>query len=694
MNERAMTWVAPLGRNRDLFLVVALIGILVTILAPLPTPVLDVALSINITFSVLILLTTVYVRQALDFSVFPSLLLVMTLARLALNIASTRLILGNAGDGEKKAAGEVIYLFGNFVTGSNPVVGFIIFVVLVVIQFVVVTKGSSRIAEVAARFTLDKMPGQQLSIDADLNAGLIDESQAKERRDRINQEADFYGAMDGASKFVRGDAIAGIIITLINIVGGLVIGMTMLGWGFERSVDTFTLLTIGDGLVSQIPALVVSISAGLIVTRSSTPSDLGSDLVTQVFSNPRAIAITAVFLLVLIPLGLPWWVLIAGAGILGSVSYFLRQEQIRVADDTASESEGEADVEDSEPSGKEIPSVDPLEFELGYGLVSLVDPAEGGGLLHRVSRIRERLASELGLVIPPVRIRDDMGLKPGEYRLKLRGETVGEGEVLLRHWLAMDSGRALDPIDGIPTREPAFGVEAWWIREEQRERAESLGYTVVDIVNVLSTHLTETLREHAAELLTREEVNRLLDRTREDAPAVVAEVVPDLLKVGQVQKVLQSLLREMVPIRDLEAILEALADWAPRTQDPELLTEYVRQALGRTICRQHADLEGRLHVITLDPQLEEFIGGAVEHTERGSFLRLAPEMSEPITRSVTGTLERLVAGGHPPVVITAPQVRSQVRRLLENAVPGVAVLSYNEIARGVSVESSGVARVD
>ena len=696
MSDRVAAILAPIGRNRDLVLVAGLIGILVVILKPLPTVVMDFLLSINLTFSILILLTTVYVRQALDFAVFPSLLLVTTLYRLALNIASTRLILADAGTAETAAAGEVIQLFGQFVTRGNPVVGFIIFVVLVVIQFVVITKGASRIAEVAARFTLDKMPGQQLSIDADLNAGLIDEKQAKERRDRINQEADFYGAMDGASKFVRGDAIAGIIITLINIAGGLVIGTVMNGWSFGKSVETFTLLTIGDGLVSQIPALVISISAGLIVTRSSTPTNLGSDLVTQLFSNPRAIAITAGFLLIMIPVGLPVGVLLIGACLLGALAYWVKEEEGRatvVAEEIEAAAQEEAHAA-AEPAAGALPVVDPLELEVGYGLVTMVDPGDGGGLLHRVSLIREQLASELGLVIPPVRIRDNMQLKPGDYRIKLRGETVGEGEILLDHWLAMDSGLGLEPIEGVPTKEPAFGIDALWIREEHKGRAEALGYTVVDIVSVLATHLTELIREFASDLLTREEVNRLIERTQEESPAVVKEVIPDLLKVGQVQKVLQALLREKVPIRDLEAILEALADWGGQTQDPEVLTEYVRNALGRTICRQHIGPDGRLHVVSLDPKLEEYVAGAVETSERGSFLRLSPEMAEPITRSVSRALEPLVQGGHPPAVLTSPQIRLQVRRLLENAVPGVVVLSYNEVARGVAVESVGVARVD
>ncbi|MFQ5654735.1 MAG: flagellar biosynthesis protein FlhA [Planctomycetota bacterium] len=690
-NTAIASLVRPLERNRDLALVVAVLGILIAILVPLPTAVMDVFLAINITFSLLILLTTIYVREPLDFSVFPSLLLVVTLYRLALNIATTRLILGGAGQDKTYAAGKVIFVFGNFVTGNNAIVGFIIFCVIVVIQFVVITKGASRIAEVAARFTLDKMPGQQLSIDADLNAGLIDEETAKGRRDRINREADFYGAMDGASKFVRGDAIAGIIITLINIIGGLIIGVTINGWSFQEAVKTFTLLTIGDGLVSQIPALVVSIAAGLIVTRTATETTLGSDLVTQLFSNPRAIAITAGFLLVLVPIGLPPVVLVMGALLFGGIAYLivLRQREAEVG--RQEEPVAEAP---SQPTEMSLPPIDPLELEVGYGLVTLVDPGDRGGLLQRIGLIREQIASELGIVIPPVRIRDNMQFKPNTYSIKLRGEPIAGGSVMVDHSLAMDAGLGLETIDGIPTKEPAFGIDAVWITEENKGRVEALGYTVVDPTSVLATHLTEVIRDHAAELLTREEVKQLVDRVREESPAVVAEVIPDLLKLGEVQKVLQALLREKVMVRDLEGILECLADWAPRTKDPEILSEYVRHSLGRSICRTYADDEGRLHVITLDPKLEEYITNATEHGDRGSFLRLSPDMVSPLVQCISKALGRLISAGHPPIVLTAPQVRLQVRRMLENPVPGVVVLSYNEVARGAAVESAGVARMN
>lgn len=680
-----------MSKNRDLPLVLGVIGILFVILVPLPSQMMDMFLILNITFSLLILLTTIYVKSPLEFFSFPSLLLVVTLYRLALNIATTRLILGNA-EAEDKAAGDVIQAFGQFVAGTSPLVGFIIFVVIVVIQFVVITKGATRIAEVAARFTLDKMPGQQLSIDADLNAGLIDEVTAKNRRERINQEADFYGAMDGASKFVRGDAIAGIVITLINILGGLVIGVFMHNMSFPKAVETFTLLTIGDGLVSQIPALVVSIAAGLLVTRTNAESNLGVDLLSQVFASPRAILITGIFLLVLIPTQLPAWVLLLGAAGFGSIFYVMSRET--AVDEETAEDVGEAPAAPEAPTGVQLPPVDPLELEVGYGLVNLVDPGDGGGLLHRVGIIREQIALELGLVIPAVRIRDNMQLRPDEYTIKLRGEPIAHDSAKPDHHLAMDPGLDLEPIDGIATKEPAFGIDAVWITEENKGRAEALGYTVVDVTSVLATHLTETIRDHAYELLTREEVMRLLDRVKEETPAVVNEVVPDLMKAGEIQKVLQNLLREKVSIRDLEAILECLADWAPRSKDPEVLTEYARHALGRSICRQYLGDDERLHVVTLDPRIEEYVQNAIEHTDRGSFLRLSPEQLTPIVQAMTEAVEKLVQSGHPGIVLTSPQVRSQVRRLAESSIPGVVVLSYNEVAKGIEVEAAAVARMN
>lgn len=682
-----------LGRNRDLPLVFGVIGILFLILVPLPPALMDMFLILNITMSLLILLTTLYVRTPLDFSAFPSLLLIVTLYRLALNIATTRLILGNAQE-RGEAAGSVISAFGNFVAGTSPLVGFIIFVVIVVIQFVVVTKGATRIAEVAARFTLDKMPGQQLSIDADLNAGLIDEHTAKDRRERINREADFYGAMDGASKFVRGDAVAGIVITLINIVGGLIIGVTMTGMNFTEAVETFTLLTIGDGLVSQIPALVVSIAAGLLVTRTNTDSNLGGDLLGQVFASPRALMVTGGFMLLLVPSPLPNWVLLGGAAICGGLSWMMMREQAAEPAEPVASEDAEAEAEPQGSATVTLPPVDPLELEVGYGLVGLVDSRDGGGLLHRVGIIREQIAMELGLVIPAVRIRDNMQLNANDYAIKLRGEPIAMGAVEADQFLAMDPGLGLEPIEGIPTKEPAFGIDAVWITEENKGRAEAIGYTVVDVTSVLATHLTETIRDHASELLTREEVARIIDKLKEEAPALVSEVVPDVLKAGEIQKVLQNLLKEKVSIRDQEAILECLADWAPKSRDPEILTEYVRNALGRSICRQYTGDGTALHVVTVDPKLEDYVQNATEHTDRGSFLRLSPEMLQPVVQVFSKAIEKLVGAGHPAIVLTAPQTRLQIRRMLENAIPGVVVLSYNEVVRGISVEAMAVARLE
>ncbi|MEE8142640.1 MAG: flagellar biosynthesis protein FlhA [Planctomycetota bacterium] len=688
MNETVSKLVSSLGANRDLILVAAIIGVLVAILVPLPAWLMDVFLTVNLILSLLILLTTIYVKAPLDFSVFPSLLLVATLYRLALNIATTRLILSSGAIDEKYAAGKVIYVFGNFVTQNSAVVGFVIFSVIVVIQFVVITKGATRIAEVAARFTLDKMPGQQLSIDADLNAGMIDERVAKERRDRINREADFYGAMDGASKFVRGDAIAGIIITLINIFGGLIIGMAIHDMPFGRALNTFTVLTIGDGLVSQIPALVVAIAAGLIVTRSTAESNLGGDLISQLFGSPRAIFLTGAITLLLLPFA-PIWFILMVVPAFGFIGYLLTTSQVE-------REQQEKSAEETPPTtgAVTLPTVDPLELEVGYALVGLVDTGDGGGLLHRISVIREQIAAELGVVIPPLRIRDNMQFKPDQYAIKLRGERIAEGQVQADSYLAMDPGLGLEPLEGVPTKEPAFNIDAVWITEESKGRAEAMGYTVVDVTSVLATHLTEVIRDHAAEVMTREEVTELVDRVKEDAPAVVNEVVPDLLKIGDVQKVLQNLLREKVSIRDMEVILECLADWAPKSKDPEVLTEYVRHRLGRSICRQYFDSAGQLHVVVLDPKLEEYIQSATEHTDRGSFLRLSPAQIAPIVQATSKALEPLVGGGHPPVLLTAPQVRLQVRRMMESPIPGVVVLSYNEVAKGVSVQSAGVAKMD
>ena len=688
-----------LTQNRGLILPLAVIGLIVVIVVPLRGWQLDILLACNIALSVVVLLTTIYVRKPLDFSVFPSLLLALTLFRLVLNVASTRLILTTPDrvpvTEAQSAAGHVIEAFAKFVAGGNLAVGVIVFAILVIIQFVVITKGATRISEVAARFTLDGMPGKQMAIDADLNAGLITEEEARERRQSISRESDFYGAMDGASKFVRGDAIAGIIITLVNILGGFYVGMVEQNWQFGQCLDVFTRLTIGDGLVTQVPSFIVSISAGLIVTRSTAQSDLGQEMVSQLLSRPVALAIAGVFLLTMAVVGLPAVPMVT-LGLLAGVGAFVlhrtsKSEQVRKTAD-AKRAEQQPAKKQSVDDG--LLHVDAMELEIGYGLIRLVDAAQGGDLLDRISMIRRQIALEMGIIVPPVRIRDNMRLEPGEYAIRIKGNPVARGEARVGMYLAMDSGLASGEIvDGIETREPAFGLPAWWIPESQRQRAEMHNYTVVDPSTVMATHLTEVVKNHAAELLSREEVNKLITGLKERAPSVVEEVVPGVLKVGDVQKVLQNLLRERVPIRDLETVLETLGDWAPRTTDLDILTEYVRNALARTICEQYVGDDGVLRVVTLDPALEDRIAAHIEHNERGSFLTMPPDVARKVAQEVSEAVRPLVTAGHHPVVLTSPQVRSQLKRIVESTLPSLTVLSFNEIVRGIKVESMAMAEL-
>lgn len=682
-----------MSRNLDIPMVLAVVMVLITIIVPLPALVMDFFLIVNMTLAMVIMLTVIYIMRPLDFSVFPALLLITTFFRLALNVATTRLILSRAGEQETAAAGQVVEAFGHFVVGNNAVVGAVIFVIIFIIQFVVITKGASRISEVAARFTLDAMPGKQLSIDADLNAGLIDEHEAKHRREEITREAEFFGAMDGASKFVRGDAIAGIIITVINIAGGLVIGYTSHGMGLGQAVDVYTRLTIGDGLVSQIPALVVSIAAGLLVTRNTAESDLGRDFFGQLLGNSKTLYIAAGFLVFLLPSGLPSSVLISGAIFCSGLGYLLNrvrsETRIHDVEDSVSEEVATSPTE----KARSLLTVDALELEVGYGLVSLVDQSQGGMLLTRISAIREQIAMELGLVVPSVRIRDNMQLRANSYVLKLRGVAIGSWEIVPDHYLAMESTSG-EQLDGIPTTEPSFQLPAVWIPEAHKGRAEALGYTVVDITSVVATHLTELLRLHASELLTREEVSNLVEAVKEKSPALVGEVIPDVVKIGEVQKVLQSLLRERVSIRDLESVLETLGDYAPRTKDPEILTEYVRNALGRSICQTYRQNDGKLHVVTFDPALEDYVNNAVEHSDRGSYVTLSPDILASITEKAASRIERLVVKGYSPIVLCAPQVRAHVKKILEGKIPGVVVLSYNEIVSDVSVQVHGTVILD
>ncbi len=714
-------WLDAVARYRSAFVPLAFVGMLVVVVVPMSPVVMDLLIAANIALAAIILLTTIYVETPLDFSVFPSLLLGTTLLRLVLNIASTRLILSvEAEDAESATAvaGQVIEAFASFVAGNSMVVGVILFAILILVQFVVITKGATRISEVAARFTLDGMPGKQMAIDADLNAGLIDEREARRRRDEISQEADFYGAMDGAAKFVRGDAIAGILITLVNIVGGFAVGVFDKGWTVAQSLSIFTKLTIGDGLVSQLPAFVISLAAGLIVTRSSGRGDLGSELTKQLAGKWRALAITSGFLGLMAFTGLPPVPMLLLGGAVGLAAWRIRRGETQQAAEVAQAKQAKP----AEQPVEQMLVVDTMELEVGYGLVKLVDKGQGGSLLERVSMIRRQLAGELGLVMPPLRIRDNMQLQPNDYHVKIRGNSVAEGQIYPGQFLAMDSGLASEPLatalPGVRTKEPAFGLDAVWIDAGQKQRAESLNFTVVDGTSVLATHITEVVKAHAHELLSRQETNNLIEQLKQRAGKLVEEVLggdTPLVRPSELQKVLQNLLRERVPVRDLETIVETLGDWAPRTKDIEVLTEYVRNALRRTICNQyvavtpsqegHGLLTGdgqddgqraapRLFCVSLDPALEDQILGYIERTGEGTTMSMPPSVAARITTAIVAELQSLLQAGHQPVVLASPQVRGQVRRLLEPTMPQVAVLGYNEVSKGVSVESVGMATLE
>jgi flagellar biosynthesis protein FlhA len=637
------------------------------------------------------LLTTIYVRTPLEFSIFPSLLLSTTLFRLVLNVATTRLILTRAGAAGTSAAGDVVKTFGEFVTGGSTgtdkiVVGLIIFAIIVIIQFVVITKGATRISEVAARFALDGMPGKQMAIDADLNAGNIDEREAQRRRREVTQQADFFGAMDGASKFVRGDAIAGIIITLINIVGGLFIGMIELGWGLGQSASTFTTLTIGDGLVTQVPAFLISLAAGLLVTRSSTESNLPAEFLRQLFSRPQALAVAGGFLSILIFTSLPTVPLLAiGASCIGLATTMTRRTKREKAS-----ADAKKQAESTKPAEQRVEdylSVDPMEVEIGVELIRLADPRRGGDLLERIQRVRQNVAAEIGIILPKVRIRDNMRLDRSQYRIKIADMTVAEGTILPGKFLAMDSGATTGKVQGVATREPAFNTPAVWIDPGVRDQAELFGYTVVESGSVIATHLTETVRRHADEILTRDAAKHLIDELKRTSPTVVDELIPGAMKLAEVQQVLQMLLREQVPIRQLSAILETLGDYALRTKDPILLTEYVRHRLARTICTRYRTADNRLFVVTLDPALEDRIRAGFDHNEHGLFIRMAPQAVETTCRLIAAEVEKLALRSRPPVVLVSPQIRAALKNMTAPHLPQLVVLSYNEITRDTKIES-------
>jgi flagellar biosynthesis protein FlhA len=673
-------------KPKELTVLIGVIAIVIMMVVPIPPTLLDVLLILNITIALTIILVGMNTQEALQFSIFPSLLLITTLFRLALNISTTRNILAHA------EAGNVVATFGKFVAAGNIVVGFIVFIILVLVQFIVITKGSERVAEVAARFTLDAMPGKQMSIDADLNAGLINEQEARTRRQKIEKEADFYGAMDGATKFVKGDAIAGIIILLINIIGGLIIGMTMKGMSLAEAAETYSILTIGDGLVSQIPALLISTAAGIIVTRATSEGNLGSDITDQITSYPKLLYIVAgtlAFLGIFTPIH--WYTTIPIALLLAAGAWKM-EKNLQQKQEQEEQMEEEQQIEEvrSPESVISLLQVDPIEFEFGYGLIPLADTSQGGDLLDRIILIRRQCALELGIVVPVIRIRDNIQLKPNEYIIKIKGNIIAKGELLLNHYLAMSPGVDDETISGIETMEPAFGLPALWIDEPTKERAELSGYTVVDPPSVVATHLTEVIKKHAHELIGRQETKTLIENVKETYPALADDLIPNVLTIGDVQKVLANLLKEKVSVRDLVTILESLADYGAYTKDPDILTEYVRQALSRQITQQYAGQEDALRVITVGPAMEKKIAESVQQTEQGSYLALDPSSSQIIFHKLNEQISKMVHSGHQPIILTSPTIRMYVKQLLERTMQEIPVLSYSELEPNVEIQSVGV----
>ena len=674
-------------RHTDLIAAGAVVLVVAMLIIPLPPVLLDIFITLNISIALAILITTLYLKTALDFAAFPALLLLTTIFRLAINISVTRLILLE-GD-----AGEVIRAFGEFVVGGNVVVGLVVFLILIIIQFVVITNGAGRVAEVAARFTLDSMPGKQMAIDADLNAGQITDEDARKRRSEISREADFYGAMDGASKFVKGDAVAGILIVMINLIGGMIVGVLQQGMGFAEAAQNFSLLSVGDGLCAQIPALLISVATGILVTRSASEKDLGADVASQILGQKKAPIVSGAIIcaFALVP-GLPKlpFLLIGGAFV--AVGWALRNG-VDFDQDTAPELP-------AMPVAPELPaprdaaldalSIDPLELCIGFGLVPLVEERAGGALLGRVGVIRRQIAGELGMVIPPVRIHDEVGLDSHEYVVKVRGQEVARDRVLAGHQLAMDPGDAVGQLAGVPTTEPAFGLPAVWVPDSGRAEAEALGYTVVESESVIVTHLTETIRAHASDLLSRQETRELLDQLKEVNAAVVDEVVPDMLSLGEIQRVLQALLREGVSIRDLGAIVEIVGDKARLTRDTSLLAEYARQAIGRTVTAPHLDEEKHLRAISLDPAIEQEVSDAITQTSDGEYLVMDPTRAQSLVTALRDQFEHGSAVGVRPVLLCSARVRRHLRRLVEQSLPQLSVCSYNEIAPGIRVDTIGV----
>jgi flagellar biosynthesis protein FlhA len=676
----------------EIVLGVGVISLLLVMVIPLPTVLLDILLSGSITIALIVLLMALNITHPLEFSTFPSVLLLTTLFRLSLNIASTRLILLHGNEGTS-AAGVVIKSFGNFVVGGNYFVGFVIFLILVIINFVVITKGSGRIAEVAARFTLDAMPGKQMSIDADLNAGIIDDQEARKRRTQISREADFYGAMDGASKFVRGEAIAGVLIILVNIGGGFIIGVFQQNLPLLTAAQTYTTLTIGDALVAQIPALIISTAAGIIVSRAASEYSMGKELTRQFKLQPQAIGLSAgiLFCLGFIP-GLPHLPFILLSVAVGLLAYFSVQEQKKSERKKVEEAQKEASTPVPEPV-ESLLTLDLIELEVGYGLIPLVDEQQSGDLLNRIRSLRRQFATELGIIVPPLRIRDNLQLNPGGYRLLIKGNEVARGDMMVGYILVLNPGDGKKSMEGIPTQEPVFKLPALWIPETKKEEAQFAGYTVVDIPTIMATHLTELTRSYADELLGRQDVQKLLDRLAQSSPKAVEELTPNLLSLGVIQRVLQNLLHERVSIRDLLTIVETLADYAPLSKDPEILTEYVRQRLARSIIRQYETPEGVLPLITIDQKIEDTLRDKIQRTDQGAYLSLEPSLAQRILRSISHTIDKVANLNLQPVILCSPIIRRHLKKLLDRFLPQVAVLSHSELTPQTKIQSLGIVSI-
>ncbi len=675
-----------LVKHSDITVAIGAVMIIGMMIMPMPHWLLDIMLVCNITAALTMLLVTVYTVHPLEFASFPAMLLITTLFRLALNISATRLILLHG------SAGAVISAFGSVVVGGNYVVGVVVFIILIIVQFVVITNGTGRVAEVAARFTLDAMPGKQMAIDADLNAGIIDENEARERRKNVGREADFYGAMDGASKFVKGDATAAVIMIVVNILGGFAVGIFQRHMDLMSALQHYTLLTIGEGLVTQIPALIVSTTTGLMVTKSATENNMGKDIATQFLSQPKALMVAGSVcgVLALVP-GIPKVPFLMVAAIIGALGYMLKNKPADVKDESGEASA--ADAPKGPESMTELLSVDPLEVELGYGLISLADPKQGGDLLERITAVRRHAAIDLGLLVPAIRVRDNLQLRPNEYCVKLRGLEIASGDIYPGQLLAMNPGTAVAPLRGMETVEPAFGLPAIWISDMQQAEAEMNGYTVVDPLTVTITHLTELIRKHAPEILTRQDTQTLIDAVKEQSPSVVDELIPGMLTTGDVQKVLQNLLAERVSVKDLASVLEALSDAARMTRDIDLLSDYVRQALARQITKQYQGPDGTVHVFTLDPSIEQAMADGLRQTDVGTQLVLDPMTVHRVLESTRLQVERMGALGHQPVALCSPRIRIHFRRLAERMVPSLAVLSYNELASGAKLETVGMVTI-